>query len=60
MQMYKESKGQNIEHHADVELPKSIKKALRYIKQDAPIEKVHKIEKALGLAIKQRLKRIEK
>jgi hypothetical protein len=34
--------------------PKSIKKAVRYIKQDASIEQLEEIKKIVNLAIKKR------
>jgi hypothetical protein len=37
-------------------MPKSIKKTVRYIYQDAPIEHLKEIQKLLNQAINQRLK----
>jgi hypothetical protein len=36
------------------ELPKCIKKAVRYIKQDAPPEQLSEIKKIIGIAISLR------
>ena len=45
----------NIDQH-----PKSIKKAVRYIKQDASIEQLKAIEKLIENAIRMRMKTIQK
>jgi hypothetical protein len=41
-------------------MPKSIKKAVRYIYQDAPDEHLKEIQKLVNQAINQRLEKIEK
>ena len=40
--------------------PKSIKKAVRYIKQDASIEQLKAIEKLIEHAIQMRIKTLQK
>jgi hypothetical protein len=42
------------------ELPKAIKKTIRYIKQDAPIEHLENLRKLLNEAINQRLNKSNK
>lgn len=44
----------------DKDIPKSVDKALRYIKQDAPMEKVRRIEGLLSTAITKRKEKIDK
>lgn len=39
------------------ELPKSVKKAIRYINQDASSQELRKIEQLMSLAIQQRKKK---
>ncbi|WP_169891050.1 hypothetical protein [Litchfieldia alkalitelluris] len=41
-------------------LPKSIKKTIRYIKQDATIEQIRDIEKVLKFTITNRLEEIKR
>jgi hypothetical protein len=41
-------------------MPKSIKKAVRYIYQDAPIEQLKEIQSLVNQAINQRLEKKEK
>ncbi|WLR52989.1 hypothetical protein LC040_08930 [Bacillus tianshenii] len=36
------------------EMPKSIKRAVRYIRQDAPVQKLHSIRELVDEAIKMR------
>ncbi|MEH6962220.1 hypothetical protein ABEX35_02380 [Priestia megaterium] len=40
------------------ELPKNVKKTIRYIKQDASIEELDKIQQLINYAIKRRKKLI--
>lgn len=39
------------------DMPKTIKKTVRYIYQDAPLEKLEDIQKAIDKAIQQRLQK---